>query len=126
MGVRAPVNVAAAAPRRSARRGATVAPRAAASGAGVGQPTEAAAIAAFKAAHGDTEAACLEVLTRAARTKAVAPEIVEGALAWLEANTQQSEGLCAGGVGRTGRRWRGWKEGAACARLYGGVLSFPR
>lgn len=56
------------------------------------QPTEAAAVAAFKSAHGDSEAACLEVLARAAATKAVAPEIVEGALAWLEAASRARDG----------------------------------
>lgn len=59
----------------------------AASAATADRPTEAIALAAYKATNPDTYDACLSLLKTAATTKSVAPEMVEGALVWLENNT---------------------------------------
>ncbi|WIA12113.1 hypothetical protein OEZ85_012187 [Tetradesmus obliquus] len=47
-------------------------------------PTEAEAVAAFKAATADGLEPCLALLKRAAADKSVQPQLVEGALAYLE------------------------------------------
>lgn len=54
-------------------------------GGDAGTPTEAEALAAYQAA-GNPEGiqACLKLLAEAGRTKRVAPQLVEGALVYLE------------------------------------------
>ncbi|KAF8071215.1 hypothetical protein HT031_001298 [Scenedesmus sp. PABB004] len=47
-------------------------------------PSEAEAVAAYRAANGEGLAPCLSLLKRAATDKSVAPQLVEGALAELE------------------------------------------
>ncbi|GBF89511.1 hypothetical protein Rsub_02083 [Raphidocelis subcapitata] len=79
----------------------SVAARAAAA---AGKPSEPAALAAFKAAHPANLEECLSLLKTAATTKAVDPEIVEGALVWLEQNT--AAGPAGGGVQSVDGSWR--------------------
>ncbi|KAI8467993.1 MAG: hypothetical protein J3K34DRAFT_22794 [Monoraphidium minutum] len=90
------------APRRAhaARRAVRVA--ASVAGAVTKRPTEGAAKAAFLAANPDTMDSCLALLKNAATTKGVQPELVEGALVWLE----DSVGGQSSGVESIDGSWR--------------------